>query len=138
MLTLNVVRWMNYIELAGPIQWVVSGDGNVQPSLRHSLPSTSPTPHHLQLTRVLLCMLRNITHTYTQVYSLPMKSCRVYTNMLPVPSPCLQGTSIPNHCSYPGVSGVKGKGELTPPHVYTEDAYIVKFCSTQVSSPCSV
>jgi len=39
--------------------------------------------------------------------------------MLPVLSPCLPGTSIPNHCSYPGVSGVKGKGEeLTPPHVY--------------------
>ena len=46
--------------------------------------------------------------------------------MLPVLSPCLPGTSFPNHCSYPGVSGVKGKGELTPPHVYTEDAYIVK------------
>ena len=30
---LNVVRWMNYIELAGPIQWVISGGGNVQPNL---------------------------------------------------------------------------------------------------------
>ena len=80
------------------------------------------------------------THIHTSVFITHKKlyAVRMYTNILPVPSPCLPDTSIPNHCSYPGVSGVKGKGELTPPHVYTEDAYTVKICSTQVSSPHNV